>query len=305
MQEYIFKSLVEQAGMRLDILISDFSQKNNLGYSRTFIQKLIQDGFVTLAGSVALKPHYKVKAADEIRVLVPETVVAGLEPENIALEVIYEDEDLAVINKEAGLVVHPAPGNYEHTLVNALLYRFSSLSDINPGRPGIVHRLDKETSGLMLVAKNNSTHLSLARQFAEHSIIKKYIALVKGSVEFDENVIDLPIGRHPFKRKDMAVVFSENTREAKTSYRLLKRGRTFSLLELTPFTGRTHQLRVHLAFIGHPILGDKKYGKNNDFSRLALHAKSIGFLHPRSKKPMEFSSEIPQEFSRFLEENKS
>jgi 23S rRNA pseudouridine1911/1915/1917 synthase len=305
MQEYNLIVSAQDAGKRMDLFILEFCQKNNLGCSRTFIQKLIQDGKVTLAGSVASKPHYKIKLQDELRIVIDERKADEVMPEDIALDVIYEDEDLAVINKSAGLVVHPAPGNYEHTLVNALLYRFKNLSSINPGRPGIVHRLDKETSGIMVVAKNNPAHLSLAKQFAEHSILRKYIAIVKGRVEFDENVIELPIGRHPLKRKNMAVIFSGSTRYAKTRYRLLKRVARFSLLELEPFTGRTHQLRVHLAFIGHPILGDEKYGKNNEFERLTLHAQYLGFIHPSSKKFVEFSCEVPEEFAQFMNKNKS
>jgi 23S rRNA pseudouridine1911/1915/1917 synthase len=163
-----------------------------------------------------------------------------------------------------------------------------------------VHRLDKETSGLLVIAKNNASHLKLARQFAEHSIERKYIAIVSGSLEFDEDVIEAPIARHALKRKNMAVSFTQNARYAKTHYRTLKRGKNFSLVELKPFTGRTHQLRVHLAFLGHPILGDSKYGKNDNFPRLALHAQGIGFLHPRSGKFVRFESEIPQEFQDFL-----
>ena len=163
MKEYSLIPSAEQAGMRLDIFILDFCQKNNLGYSRTFIQKLIQERKVTFKGKVILKPHYKIKTKDVLKVSVEDKLPCELEAENIALDVIYEDEDIAVINKDAGLVVHPAPGNYEHTLVNALLYRIKRLSDINPARPGIVHRLDKETSGILVVAKNNLSHLALAR----------------------------------------------------------------------------------------------------------------------------------------------
>ncbi len=169
--------------------------------------------------------------------------------------------------------------------------------DVNPQRPGIVHRLDKETSGLLVIAKNNASHLALSRQFAKHTVKRKYIALVKGKIEYDENVIELPIGRHPYKRKKMSAGFGRKTKYAKTYYHTLKRMKDSSLLELEPFTGRTHQLRVHLAFLGHPILGDTKYGSNNEFIRLALHAKSIGFLHPRTGKFVEFSSETPVEFS--------
>jgi 23S rRNA pseudouridine1911/1915/1917 synthase len=163
-----------------------------------------------------------------------------------------------------------------------------------------VHRLDKETSGLLVIAKNNAAHLALTQQFAEHSIKRKYIALVKGKVEFDEDIIELPIGRHPYKRKNMAVGYGKKMRYARTYYRTMKRTDDFSLLELEPFTGRTHQLRVHLAFLGHPILGDTKYGRNNKFERLALHAKYIGFRHPRTQGFVEFNSETPTELTKFL-----
>lgn len=291
----------EDKGKRLDMFILDFSTSNKLGLSRTSLQGLIHGGKVTVKDAALVKPHYKVKENDEIRISVEEEEPAGLnKAEEIPLDIIYEDEDLAIINKPPGLVVHPAPGNSAHTLVNALLYRFKELSSVNPQRPGIVHRLDKETSGLLVIAKNNFAHLSLAKQFAEHSIKRKYIAIVKGRVEFDENVIELPIGRHPKKRKSMAVSFLENTKYAKTYYRTLKRADNFTLLQLEPFTGRTHQLRVHLDFLGHPILGDTKYGSNNAFKRLALHAEYIGFLHPRTEKFVEFSSDMPEEFKELL-----
>lgn len=286
--------------MRIDLFLLEFSKANDLGFSRVFIQKLISGGSVTLAREEKLKSHYKAKAGDEFKVIIEDKKPNELKAENIPLDIVYQDDDLAIMNKPVGLVVHPAPGNYEHTLVNALLYHFKNLSDLSPQRPGIVHRLDKETSGLMVIAKNNSSHLVLASQFAKHSIKRKYIALVKGRVEFDENVIELPIGRHPVKRKNMAVSFKGSSKPAKTRYRTLKRAKDFSLLELEPFTGRTHQLRVHLAFIGHPILGDAKYGRDNNFSRLALHAKYLGFFHPVSGKFIEFSSEMPKEFKEFL-----
>jgi len=301
MQEYILKVLPEDAGRRLDLFIADFAKKNKLGFSREFIQKLINERQVNLLKtSLSLKPHYKIKAGEEFKVIIEDKKPSELNPENIPLDILYEDMDLAIINKPSGLVVHPAPGNSEHTLVNALLYHFKELSDINPQRPGIVHRLDKETSGLLVIAKNNSTHLELSAQFAKHSIKRKYIALVKGKVEFDEDIIELPLARHPFKRKNMAVSFGEKTKYAKTHYRTLKRTEGFSLLELEPFTGRTHQLRVHLSFLGHPILGDTKYGKNNEFSRLALHAKHLGFIHPATGKYVEFSCDTPKEFTELI-----
>lgn len=303
MKEYSFCVQPEAAGMRLDLCVVDFAKANNLGLSREAIQKLILQGKINLKDLSRIKPNYKVKIGEEIKVLIEDKMITQLLPEDIPLEIVYEDDDMAVINKQAGLVVHPAPGNYEHTLVNALLHHFKNLSDINLHRPGIVHRLDKETSGLLVIAKNNPAHLSLAEQFSKHTIKRKYIAIVKGEVAFNENVIELPIARHPYKRKDMAVSFTKNSKYAKTLYRTLKRNKNFSLLELEPFTGRTHQLRVHLSHIGHPILGDKKYGRNNEFIRLALHAISLGFIHPRTGKFIEFSCSLPVEFNQFIHKN--
>jgi len=300
MQEYTIKVAAEDSGKRLDLFLIEFAKKNNLGISRTSLQKLIAAGNIRSKNNADIKSHYKIKGEDEFKIVIEEKKNTSLSAENIPLDVVYEDDYLAVINKPCGLVVHPAPGNLQHTLANALLYRFKKLSDINPQRPGIVHRLDKETSGILVVAKDNATHLALAKQFSEHTIKRRYIALVKGKVEFDENIIELPIGRHPYKRKNMAVGFTSMTKYAKTYYRTLKRTKDLSLLELEPFTGRTHQLRVHLAFIGHPILGDNKYGNNNKFSRLALHAKYLGFWHPHTGKFVEFSCTVPKEFREYL-----
>lgn len=276
-----------------------------MGLSRAFIQQLILQGYVKLKGQAVCKPHHKVKTGEEWLVAVREKKAAEMAAEDIRLEVVYEDEDLAVIHKPAGLVVHPAPGNPKHTLVNALLNRFQSLSDINPARPGIVHRLDKETSGLLVIAKNNFSHLALTEQFASHTIKRRYVAVVKGRMEFDENVIEAPIGRHPLKRKNMTVSFVHPAKYAKTYYRTLKRTQGASLLELEPFTGRTHQLRVHLTYIKHPILGDKKYGKNDTFPRLGLHASLIGFRHPRTKKYVEWACETPKEFLELFKESRA
>ncbi|TRZ96378.1 RluA family pseudouridine synthase [bacterium] len=306
MQVHTIKVIPEDSGKRLDLFLLVFARQKKLGFSRTHIQLLIEEGNITLGESTCIKSNYKIKANEEFKVRLPVKGSADIvRAEDIPLEVIYEDQDLAVINKQAGLVVHPAPGNPKHTLVNALLYHFKDLSDINPHRPGIVHRLDKETSGLLVIAKNNFTHLALAQQFAKHSIKRKYVALVKGKVEFNEGVIEIPIGRDPKKRKSMSVGFSEGTKYAKTYYRTLRRTSVFSLLELEPFTGRTHQLRVHLNFLGHPILGDLKYGSNNRFSRLALHAEYLGFRHPRSDKFIDFSCDTPPEFREFLKKNTS
>ena len=301
-QEYSITVPPENQPKRLDLFLMEFSQSNRFGFSRTFLQSLIKGGGVSVDGQPADKPNHKVKAGQSIQFSVLDKEVKALYPENIPLKIVYEDEDLAIIDKPAGLVVHPAPGNYAHTLVNALLHRFKKLSDINPQRPGIVHRLDKETSGIIVVAKNNDAHLDLVKQFADHSIKRKYIALVKGQMEYNENIIEMPIGRHPYRRENMSVGFTKSTRYAKTYYRTLKRTPLWSMVELEPFTGRTHQLRVHLAFIGHPILGDAKYGKQNEFVRMALHARYLGFIHPASSKFVEFDSPMPKEFSDFLKD---
>ncbi len=189
MQEYVLKVSAQEANMRLDLFIIDFSKKNDLGLSRTFVQKLISDGKVMVNKANLIKAHFKVKAGDGINIRIEDKEPSALKAEEIPLDIIYEDLDLAIVNKSSGLVVHPAPGNYEHTLVNALLHRFKNLSDISPERPGIVHRLDKETSGLLVVAKNNTAHLVLSKQFAKHSIKRKYIAIVKGRTQFNEDII--------------------------------------------------------------------------------------------------------------------
>ncbi len=300
MKEFSLKANPEDLGKRLDIFLQEFCRRGNLGISRTAIQEMLKRGEIMLNGSATPKAHCRIRPGDCIVFSEPRRKERVISAENIPLDVIYEDEDLAVINKSAGVVVHPAPGNYEHTLVNALLCRFKKLSDINPQRPGIVHRLDKDTSGLLVIAKNNAAHLDLSKQFSLHSIKRKYIALVKGKVEFDQDVIEVPIGRHPFKRKNMAAGLGKNTKFARTRYRTLKRGKGMSLLEVEPYTGRTHQIRVHLAFLGHPVMGDVKYGKNNSFQRLALHAKYLGFVHPGSGKFIEFSSKIPPELSEAI-----
>lgn len=298
MKEYTATVNDTDSGKRLDLFLHA-SLDASAGFSRTFLQGLIRDGCVKVNEILVTIPHHKVSFRDSVTICVPEKETRSLKAEPMPLKVYYEDADIAVIEKPIGLVVHPAPGNYEHTLVNALLHQFAHLSDVNPGRPGIVHRLDKETSGVMVIAKTNFAHLALAKQFAAHSITRIYLALVKGRMEFDENVIELPIGRHPYKRKQMSVLSVKNPRYAKTFYRTLKRSDTVSLLELHPHTGRTHQLRVHLAFIGHPIMGDSKYGKNNAFERLALHAAVLGFSHPRKKRLVEFHSDVPDFLTEF------
>lgn len=294
---YNFTVSQEDLSKRLDVFLTDKFKDN---HSRTFIQRLILNKDILLNGR-AVKPNHKLNLSDTIQVTVPESAVQEINPEDIKLMVIYEDDDILVIDKPSGLVVHPGAGNLSGTLVNALLAHTRSLSDVNPQRPGIVHRLDKETSGVMVVAKNNLAHLKLIKQFSTHRIKKKYIAIVKGKVECDEGIIDLPIGRHNRDFKRQAVSFV-NSRPAVTNYKVLRRfGDYATLLELTPQTGRTHQLRVHLAHLGHPILGDSKYGTaaQPDFPRLALHALELGIFHPQTKKFLSFSSELPAEFTKF------
>lgn len=297
-KEFNFKVQAENVGIRIDTFLV---RQLPPGFSRTFLKRLILEGFV-LVNNRMIKPHYCLKQADYINVKIPQESKFLIEPQDLPLEVIYEDKDLLVVNKSSGLVTHPAAGNFSHTLVNALLFHCRELSSINELRPGIVHRLDKDTSGVMVVAKNNRVHLDLVRQFQDHSIRRKYIALVSGRVERSLGLIELPIARDIHDRKKMAVRFLRS-RPAQTKYEVLKRFSGFSLIELTPATGRTHQLRVHLRFIGHPILGDKIYGKNTkiNISRLALHAKTLGFIHPIKKVFMEFSSPLPGEFNKLME----
>jgi len=297
MKEFTLKVSPSEAGMRLDLYLLKFSQKHLLGLSRNFIQKLIRQKGVILEGKI-LNAHYKIKTGQVFKLRLPDEPSLIITPEAIPLDIRFEDEDVIVVNKPTGMVVHPGAGNYQGTLVNSLLFYCASLSSVNPQRPGIVHRLDKDTSGLIVVAKNNFSHNHLSHQFAEHSILRQYVALVKGRVKFKEDVIELPIGRHPRQREKMSVNFIRKHRYAKTQYRVIKRYPNLTLLELTPYTGRTHQIRVHLSFIGHPILGDRKYGRDTKFSRLALHAYRIGFIHPRTNKFIEIKTDIPKDFLR-------
>ena len=283
---------------RLDVFLTKNLQE---APSRTFIKKLIDTGKVSVNQKQA-KAHYKILKGDQI--VVNFEYVAeedkNIKPENIPLNIFYQDQDLIVIHKPIGLMVHPATGNYSGTLVNALLHHFKSLSDVNGQiRPGIVHRLDRETSGLILAAKNNKAHVYLARQFEKHKVYKKYIALVQGNIAFDQGVIEAPIRDHPRYFDLKQVAFDGVGREAVTYYEVLKRYDDKTLVALYPQTGRTHQLRVHLKHLGHPILGDDKYGRKETFSRLALHAQIIGFLHPATRLYMECVSQIPEFFYSF------
>ena len=270
----------------------------NTDLTRSKIQKLIKDGAVALNGK-ACKASSAVCAGDSIRILVPETDGDRLpEPENITLDVVYEDDDLAVINKPKGMVVHPAPGNPSGTLVNALLYRFQTLSGAGGEiRPGIVHRIDRMTSGLLVVAKNDFAHEALARQFAEHTAHREYLCLVHGNLKEDSGTVDAPIGRHKTDRKRMAV--TEDGRRAVTHWHVLERFGTETLLDVRLETGRTHQIRVHMAYIKHPILGDEVYGSpapKLGLNGQALHGYRLTFSHPRTGETMSFTAPLPDDF---------
>lgn len=289
--------VTEQAviGVRLDKFLDDYLEE----YTRSRIQKLIEDGDVLING-LSVKPSYKIKLGDEINISVPELKEPEIVAEEIPLDIVYEDEDMLVINKPQGMVVHPAAGNYNGTLVNALMaYCGDSLSGINgEKRPGILHRIDKDTSGLLLVAKNDMAHQGLAEQIKEHSLTRAYKALAYGNFKQTEGTINLPIGRHPVDRKKMAVTY-RNSREAITHYKVLKTYQGYSLVECRLETGRTHQIRVHLTNMGHSIVGDPIYGSRKCSFPLKgqlLHAWQVGFIHPRNGEYMEFSSELPQHF---------
>lgn len=295
MATHSFKVDNEHNHQRLDVFLTKALSD---APSRTFVQKLIDFGCVHV-NEVVVKAHQKLVSGDDVHVDVPEDFLTPkhIKPEAIPLDIFYEDDYLIVVNKPRGMMVHPASGCYTGTLVNALLHYSVQLSKINSDmRPGIVHRLDKETSGLLLIAKDNITHTKLAKQFQRHTIKKCYVALVEGTIEFDEGVIDVPIGRHDKHREKKSVKFDDAAKESTTVYRVIKRKNGVTLVALYPKTGRTHQLRVHMSYLGHPILGDDKYGKKNNFSRLALHAQWIGFQHPQTKKYVDLSLRPPKEF---------
>lgn len=288
----------EEENARLDSYLS--SQLDEV--SRTYIQKIIKDKCVSV-NNLHKKASYLVKEGDMIKVDLPAPKKLDLIAEDIPLEIIYEDEDVVIINKAQNIVVHPAPGNYTGTLVNALLYHIDSLSTINGIiRPGIVHRLDKDTSGLLIVAKNDFSHRQLSEQLKERKIHREYIALVNGLIKEDQGTINLPIGRDPKDRKKMTVI-STNSKEAITNYLVLERFQNYTLVQLRLETGRTHQIRVHLSHLKHSIVGDPVYssGKNEfKVDKQLLHARKLGFIHPRSKVYMEFESGLPEVFNNVL-----
>ncbi len=288
----------EEAGARLDKFISEQTEGE---ITRSAAVKLIEDGNCTVNGKQVQK-NYKLKAGDKVTVEIPEAVDVDILPENIPLDIVYEDNDLLVVNKPKGMVVHPAPGHYSGTLVNALMYHCKdSLSGINGEiRPGIVHRIDKDTSGLLIVAKNDTAHKGLAAQIKEHSFTREYEAVVNGAVK-EDGVVNAPIGRHKTDRKKMCVT-TENSREAVTHYFVIERFTDSTHLRLRLETGRTHQIRVHMAYIGHSVAGDEFYGNGKPKSLMGqcLHAKKIGFVHPVTGEYLEFDSELPEYFKKFL-----
>ena len=299
MDEFTYEILPKEAGTRVDkYLAGELSE-----LSRSYVQKLLKEGMVTLEEK-PLKSNYKLRAGDVLDIRIPPAKEPDILPEDIPLDILYEDDDLLVVNKPKGMVVHPGAGHYKGTLVNALLFHCGdSLSGINGVlRPGIVHRIDRDTTGSLLVCKNDTTHREIAEQLKVHSITRKYRAIVHGVLKEEEGTVDTSIGRHPVDRKKMAVNY-KNGKEAITHYRVLERFREYTYVECRLETGRTHQIRVHLSSIGHPLLGDEVYGTGDKAFHLegqTLHAMVLGFVHPTTGEYMEFSAPIPDYFEKLL-----
>ncbi len=284
--------------VRVDVFVAEMGD-----ITRSRAAKLIEDGCVTVNGKIAVK-NLKLTLNDEVILNLPDPTVYNVTAEEIALDIVYEDNDLLVVNKPKGMVVHPAAGNFDGTLVNALMHHCGdSLSGINGVmRPGIVHRIDKNTSGLLMVAKNDTAHNGLAEQIKEHSFTREYEAVVYGNIKNDSGTIDAPIGRHPVKRKQMAVT-DKGSKHAITHYKVIERFGDFTHVRLKLETGRTHQIRVHMAYIGHPVAGDDVYGPKKVITSLCgqcLHAKKVGFIHPITNDYLEFESNLPDYFVKFL-----
>lgn len=296
MDKHIFEVTEEQKGGRIDKVLATFQPE----WSRTQIQQWVKDQLVQV-NEEPIKANYKVKVGDIITVEEPALELLEVEPENLNLDIIYEDKDVLVVNKPRGMVVHPAPGHLSGTLVNGLMFHCKDLSGINGVmRPGIVHRIDKDTSGLLMVAKNDKAHLSLVNQLVDKSVTRVYTALVHGHIPHDHGTIDAPIGRDPRDRKSMTIV--DNGKQAVTHFKVLERFGLYTLVECRLETGRTHQIRVHMKYIGYPLVGDPKYGpkKTIDFGGQVLHAGTLGFQHPTTNEYMEFEATLPEDFQQLL-----
>lgn len=287
----------EDAGTRADVFLAA-----KLGVSRSNMQKLLEDGRVK-RGEKIIKANYKVRAGEMFVVDIPEPEPIEAVPENIPLDIIYEDDDVVVLNKARGMVVHPAPGNYTGTLVNALLYHCSNLSGINSAiRPGIVHRLDKDTSGIMIVAKNDAAHISLSQQIQSKTAVRTYLAVVRGNIKTDSGTIETQIARDKTDRKKMAVV-KEGGRDAITDYEVLERFGKYTLVRCKLRTGRTHQIRVHMEYLGYPLVGDPKYSPMKTpfgIKGQALHSHTLEFTHPRTGERMKFEAPLPEEMHKII-----
>ncbi len=302
MPEYIEHIVDIDNSIRIDKYLSDTFVK----YTRSFFQRQIEQENVLVNYKVT-NNKYLVKQNDKIQITIPDPIEVDIIPEDIDIDIVYEDEYLMIINKPQDMVVHPAPGNYTGTLVNGLLYHCKDkLSGINGEiRPGIVHRIDKDTSGLLMIAKNDEAHLGLSNLLKDHNITRKYEAIVHGNIKADEGIIEQPIGRSPNDRKKMAIV--SDGRNAKTKFRVIERFGKFTHVELTLYTGRTHQIRVHMKHIGHPLLGDPVYGPAKGgfgLNKQMLHAKVIGFIHPITGKEMYFDSDLPSYFANIIDKLK-
>ena len=291
----VYSFIADKTGVRLD----KYAGEKCLELSRTRAQKLIADGYITVNDHMA-KVGFKLNIGDRVNIIIPPTTPGPLSPEAIPLNIVYEDGDLLVVDKPAGLAVHPAPGHPNHTLVNAILSHLPGLAEISDSlRPGIVHRLDKDASGVMVVAKNNAAQLNLINQFKNHSVLKVYLVLVKGRLTPEDGIIEAPIGRDPGNRKRMAVV--TEGRAARTRYHVINYTGDYTLLEVRTDTGRTHQIRVHLKAIGYPVAGDNMYGaKSPHLSRQFLHACRLGFHLPATGEYVEFTSELPPDLAKAL-----
>ncbi|MCC3144760.1 RluA family pseudouridine synthase [Halanaerobium sp. Z-7514] len=299
MKEYNLKIASSEAGQRIDKYLA--AQFEDL--SRNYIQKLIETAKIKVNHD-SVQNSYLIKEADEIKVIIDQPEKSSIKPVEIELEIVYEDQDIIIINKDADMVVHPAPGHYDDTIVNALLAYTDDLSAINGvKRPGIVHRLDKDTSGLLLVAKNDKSHKELSRQFKKREVDKYYTALLKGVLPYKKGKIDAPIGRHPKQRKKMAVR-KRKSKKAVSRFKILESFKNHTLVEVKIETGRTHQIRVHFAYLGYPVVGDQKYGSKNNLGakRQLLHAKKLAFKHPGTGERVEFEAELKSDFKEILTE---